>query len=94
MRRWAWSAWSGLLAAAGVLVLSVSAAWAQTGYPPPPTAPFDPGTLPPPRVLPAVSAKVAITGADIARWVVIAAALVFVGTLLVVLYRRRARAES
>ncbi len=73
--------------ATGLVLFLAPAASAQAGYPPPPQPPVVPPTLapsPPTRV-----AGVAFTGANILRWVVIAAVLMAVGSLLVVVNRRR-----
>jgi len=74
--------------ATGLILFLAPAASAQTGYPPPPQPPVVPPTLapsPPARV----AGGVAFTGANILRWVVIAAVLMAVGSLLVVVNRRR-----
>jgi len=73
--------------ATGMVLFLAPAASAQAGYPPPPEPPVVPPTLAPPP--PTKVAGVAFTGANILRWVIIAAVLMAVGSLLVVVNRRR-----
>jgi len=73
--------------ATGLVLFLAPAASAQTGYPPPPQPPVVPPTIAPPP--PARVTGVAFTGANILRWVIIAAVLMAVGSLLVVVNRRR-----
>ena len=91
MRRRTMTAVTTVLGLATTMVLFLaSAASAQAGYPPPPQPPKVAQTLPPPPPV----RKVAFTGADTLRWVVIGAVLVVLGALLVAFNRRRTRVAA
>lgn len=81
----------------GLMAFMATAASASGGYPPGPQPPVVAQTLPPaPPVRPSTvsPSAVAFTGANIARWALIALVLLVVGAVLVVANRRRARVAA
>ncbi len=83
--------------ATGLMAAMAPAAIAQAGYPAGPKPPLVSQTLPPappPVLRTATSSSVAITGANILRWSLIALVLVCVGALLVALNRHRVRVAA
>ena len=74
--------------ATSMVLLLPTVGWADGGYPPAPKPPVVSQTLPAPAPV-RVARQVAFTGADILRWVVVAAVLVALGALLLIVNRRR-----